>query len=82
MVGFGNILIFVANGLNLISTLMTNQILLRGFNLIANLCLITYGVLYVNNNEKLNFVIWRIIFILLQVYQITKLYFNNLKKTN
>lgn len=75
MFSLSNILIFVSNALNLCSMLTTNQILLRSLNTLANVFLTTYGILYIDVDQKLNFVFWRILFFFIQLYQIRKLYY-------
>lgn len=75
MFSLSNILIFISNALNLCSMLTTNQILLRVLNTIANVFLMAYGILYIDVDQKINFVCWRILFFFIQLYQIKKLYF-------
>lgn len=80
MVSFSNILIFTSNAMNLCSMLTTNQLNMRILNTIANIFLILYGYMYISAEQMLNFVCWRILFLLIQIYQINKLFTNH--KTN
>lgn len=75
MFSLSNILICISNGLNLSSMLTTNQILMRCLNTIANVFLMIYGILYISEDQKINFVCWRILFLFIQFYQMYKLYF-------
>ncbi len=74
MFSLSNTLIFISNALNLSSMLTTNQILLRCLNTLANIFLTAYGILYIDVDQKINFVCWRILFFFIQIYQIGKLY--------
>jgi hypothetical protein len=74
MISLSNILIFMSNALNLCSMLTTNQLILRILNTIANIFLMVYGILFIDVDQKINFVCWRILFFFIQMYQIKKLY--------
>lgn len=71
---FANILIFLSNLLNLLSMLTKNQLYMRMLNACANIFLMIYCIFFINIDQQINFMFWRIIFFIIQIFQIVRLY--------